>query len=450
TVNIISISYGAYCGWPSASILELASDKSPLETGPLTKHEQGWVASAVCLGGLFGAIFFVRLADKSGRKKSLLWMAVPSLLGWILIPYAQNANHLIIARLIGGAAGGGVFSVIPIYVVELASNSVRGVLGTFLVLACSGGVCLAFVLGYYFDYATVSWIMATLTPAYVFCFWFMPETPQYLASRNKVKEAEYSLRYYRNIRSYSIKELSGDLQYELQKLKDTEKTDNEDTSDDSNAATWADFAEPKTRKAFLIGLGLIIFNQLCGCFTMLNYTAVIFEQAGASLQPTVAAIIVGAIQMLGNYVSTMLVERLGRKILLLVSAIGIGLSQSVMASYSYCQMKGYQVESLNWVPIAGFSFMLFVAALGLLSLPFLVISELMPQKIRSTANMILMSVLWVISTCTIKLMPIFTEWLGMHGTVFMFATFSFGAAIFISIFLPETKGKTVEALLASL
>lgn len=135
---------------------------------------------------------------------------------------------------------------------------------------------------------------------------------------------------------------------------------------------------------------------------MLNYTAVIFEQAGASLKPTVAAIIVGVIQILGNYASTMLVERLGRKILLIVSAVGISLSQGVMATYSYCQIKGHQVESFSWVPVVAFSFMIFVAALGLMSLPFLVISELMPQRLRSTANMILMSVLWVISTCTIK------------------------------------------------
>ncbi|KAH8267463.1 hypothetical protein KR018_005366, partial [Drosophila ironensis] len=443
----ISISYGAFCGWPSASFLELAADDSPLDC-PLSHRDQGSVASAVSLGGLFGTIFFAWLADKVGRRKSLLWMALPNLLGWIIIPFARNPLHLIIARFIGGAAGGGIFAVIPIYVVELASDSMRGVLGTFLVLTCSGGILLAFILGYYFNYVTVSWIVSTFSFVFVGSFWFMPETPQFLASRNKVKEAEYSLRYYRNIRANPAKELNEDLQQELQKLKETDKVDSkEDSKDndsDSNAVTWADFAEPKTRKAFLIGLGLIAFNQLCGCFTMLNYTAVIFEQAGSSLPSTVAAIIVGAIQVLGNYVSTLLVERLGRKILLLISAVGIGFGQSAMATYSYFQVLGYQVESFSWVPVAGFSFMLFLAALGLLSLPFLVISELLPAKVRSTANMILMSVLWFISTCSIKLMPLFTEMLGMHGTVFLFASFSFSAAIFIAIFLPETKGKTVE------
>ncbi|XP_017033009.1 facilitated trehalose transporter Tret1 [Drosophila kikkawai] len=453
SVNIITISYGAFCGWPSASFLELTSEKSPLETGPLTKQDQGWVAATICLGGLFGTIFFTWLADKIGRKWSILWMALPNLLGWIIIPYARNPTHLIIARFIGGAAGGGIFTVVPIYIAELAADSVRGVLGTFLVLTCNVGVLLAFVLGYYFDYATVSWIVSTLSFVFVGCFWFMPETPQYLAKLKKVEAAEHSLRYYRNIRSNPAKELSEELQLELQKLQTTEKvTDGDDNDDDENTkgVTWADFAEPKTRKAFFIGLVLIMFNQLCGCFAMLNYTAVIFEQAGASMPPTMAAIIVGLIQLLGSYASTLLVERLGRKILLLLSALGIAFGQSAMGTYSYLKLLDYPVASFSWVPIAGFSFMIFLAACGLLTLPFLVLSEILPPKIRSTASMMLMSVLWLISTCTIKMMPIFTSSLGMHGTVYMFASLSFAAALFIAIFVPETKGKTVEAILASL
>ncbi|XP_017155265.1 facilitated trehalose transporter Tret1 [Drosophila miranda] len=452
SVNIVSISYGAFCGWPSASFLELGGEDSPLETGPLSNQDQGWVASTICIGGLFGGILFAWLAEKIGRRWSLLWMALPNLIGWIIIPFASTPTHLIIARFIGGVAGGGCFSVIPIYIAELASDSVRGVLGTFLVLTCNGGVVLAFVLGYYFDYATVSWIVSTLSFLFVGCFWFMPDTPEYLAKHNRVEEAKLSLRYYRNIQFSPAKELSEDLKLELEKLKPTEKTDldGNDKDGDEHAVTCADFADVKTRKAFFIGLGLVMFNQLCGCFAMVNYTAVIFEQAGASLAPTVSAIIVGSIQLLGCYASTVLVERAGRKILLLVSAVGIGLGQSAMGSYSYLKVLGYDVSSFGWVPVAGFSFMLLLAASGLLTLPFLVIAEILPPKVRSTANMILMSVLWVIATAAVKLMPLFTESLGMHGTVFMFASMSFSAALFIAIFVPETKGKTTEAILANL
>lgn len=120
----------------------------------------------------------------------------------------------------------------------------RGILGTLLVLTCNFGVLLAFILGYYFNYATVAWIASALTIVYVGCFWFMPETPQHLAQRHKLSEAEDALRYYRNIRTRPSKDLSEQLQLELHKLRAPEKADDVDIDD--SAVTWADFG-----KAFL-------------------------------------------------------------------------------------------------------------------------------------------------------------------------------------------------------
>lgn len=430
--------------------MELASDASPLETGPLTKQDQGNVAAVLCLGGLIGNVFFAWLAEKCGRRSSLLWVTLPSLLGWVLIPYARNPTHLIAARFLGGMAGGGVFGVIPIYTAELAEDSVRGILGTFLVLTCNLGVILVFVLGYYFNYATVAWIMSTLSIVFLVCFWFMPETPQHLMSQQKPEKAEIALRYYRNIRSRQSKELSEELQLELHKLRAPENPDKNCNEVDDSVVTWADFVAPKARMACFIGLGLVASNQGCGCFAMLNYTALIFEESGSSLPPTVAAIIVGIIQLMGNLVATSLVERAGRKILLLISAVGICVSQATMGTHSYLKALGYDTGGFDWVPIAAFSFMLFIATWGLLTLPFLVIAEIMPPKIRSTANMLLMSILWLISMCTIKLIPLLTATWGMHGVVFFFASCSLCAALFIAMFVPETKGKNIETILADL
>ncbi|XP_064541797.1 facilitated trehalose transporter Tret1 [Drosophila montana] len=449
-VNIVSVSFGAYCGWPSSSFLELSSDASPLETGPLSKQDQGNVASVLCLGGVVGNVFFLWLAEKIGRRQSMLWVALPSLLGWIGIPYARNPTHLIAARFLGGMAGGGCFGVIPVYTAELAEDSVRGILGTLLVLSCNVGVVTAFVLGYYFNYATVAWIVSVLSIVFLVCFWFMPETPQHLAQQHKLQEAEHALRYYRNIRARPSKELSDQLQLELHKLRAPEKADEAGDDIDDSAVTWADFADRRARKACFIGLGLLAANQGCGCFAMLNYTALIFEKSGSSLSPTVSAIIVGFIQLVGSYVATLLVERAGRKLLLLVSAVGICLSQVVMASHSYLKVLGYDTAGFDWVPIAAFSFMLFIASWGLLTLPFLVISEIMPPKIRSMASMLLMSILWLLSMLTIKLIPLLTAAWGMHGTVLLFAGCSLAGALFIAIFLPETRGKTIETILASL
>lgn len=122
--------------------------------------------------------------------------------------------------------------------------SVRGVLGTFLVLTCNFGVLLSFVLGYYFDYVTVAWLVSSLSILFVICFWFMPETPQHLVLRQRPEDAEKSLRYYRNIRSRHSKELNEELQLELHKLRATDNPEKSlDESDNTSGVTWADFSK---------------------------------------------------------------------------------------------------------------------------------------------------------------------------------------------------------------
>ncbi|XP_030384785.1 facilitated trehalose transporter Tret1 [Scaptodrosophila lebanonensis] len=447
--NIISVSYGAFCGWPSASFLELQADNSPLESGPLSNSDAGWVSSTLCLGGVVGTIVFARLADKLGRKPALLLMALPSLIGWLILPYARNPIHLCVARFLGGSAGGGCFAVIPIYVVELAESRVRGILGTFVVLGCNLGVLAAFTMGYFFNYKQVAWMMSILPLLFIICFVFMPETPQFLLQCNKLEEAEHALRYYRNIKKRVSKELSEELKLELRQLRTPEKGEEADANVNS-AITLADFLEPKARKAFLIGIGLAATNQICGAFAMLNYTGVIFQQSGSTLPPTLAAIIVGTIQILGTYISTLLVERAGRKVLMLVSAAGIGISQCAMGTYSYLTLLGYETGAFSWVPIVGFSVMMLVAAVGLLTVPIIVLSEIMPVKIRSMAYMIFMAFLWLLTGFMLKSLPIFSESLGMHGTVFLFAVGAFASGLFIAIFVPETKGKSIETILDSM
>lgn len=138
--------------------------------------------------------------------------------------------------------------------------SVRGVLGTFLVLTCNIGVLLAFVLGYYFDYVTVAWIVSSLSILFVICFWFMPETPQHLVLRQRPEDAEKSLRYYRNIRSRLSKELNEELQLELHKLRATDNNPEKSLDEvDDTAVTWADFSKSQSKNTYDILIALPFF-----------------------------------------------------------------------------------------------------------------------------------------------------------------------------------------------
>ncbi|XP_017473364.1 PREDICTED: facilitated trehalose transporter Tret1 [Rhagoletis zephyria] len=445
-VNIITISYGGFCGWPSASFLQLQSDESPLETGPMSNSDTGWVGSMVCVGGALGTMFCSWFADRYGRKKCLLMVALPSLAGWLIIPFATTPTHLCIARVFGGFAGGGIFTVVPIYTTELAQDHVRGILGTMLILTFNFGILCAFVLAYFFTYREVAWILSSLSFVFLLCFSFLPETPQHLINNNKIKKAEKSLKYYRNIRALSH-ELPEDFKFELDKLKGEGK---QDAEDESNSLAWKDINNPTTRKAFMIGIGIITLMQFSGCFAMLNYSGNIFRESGSSLSPIVSTIIVGVIQLLGSYTSTLLVERAGRKALLLISTAGVALGHIIFGTYTYLKVLEYEVSGFSWIPVFSFSFTIFIASVGLMGLPYLVIAEIMPLKLRSLGSMTCMMTMWITGVFLLKYLPLMAELMGMHGMVFGFGGICIAGCIFLIIYVPETKGKSIDEILQNL
>lgn len=119
---------------------------------------------------------------------------------------------------------------------------------------------------------------------------------------------------------------------------------------------------------------------------MLSYTATIFQESGSSLNPNDSAMVVGIIQIIGSYLSTLLVERAGRKILMSVSCVGSALGLLVLSVYAYCNSLGLNVESLSWIPLVSFSFVIFIQNLGILSIPFLYLAEISPQKVTNSSS----------------------------------------------------------------
>lgn len=134
-----------------------------------------------------------------------------------------------------------------------------------------------------------------------------------------------------------------------------------------------------------MGVGLMFLEQFSGVFALLFFVSTIFEHSGSSLSPNESSIIVGVIQLLGAYGSTMLVDKAGRRLLISTSAFGISVGMLMFATYSYFKSLGHTASYLDWIPLASFSFVLWIANLGVLTLPFLVMSELMitMPKVRS-------------------------------------------------------------------
>ncbi|XP_055375650.1 facilitated trehalose transporter Tret1-like [Condylostylus longicornis] len=448
--NILSMSYGAFCGWPSSSFLVLQSKDSPLDGGPMTDEQASWVGSLLCVGGFVGNYLFGWLANFYGRKISMMLIVIPTLMSLALIILASSVEYLYVSRFLGGLAGGATFCIVPLYITEISEDRIRGQLGSYLVLSANFGLLVAYVLGCYVDYDIFPYILTIFPILFIILFAFLPETPPQLLKVKKIKEAEISLRYFRNLRKIS-KEPPEYFKSELEKLKHDYLDDPHKSKGDENQLSWKDFTTKPALKAFVIGVALMALNQFCGCFAMINYTATIFVKAGSTLSPNISSIIVALIQLIGSYFSVILVERAGRKLLIAGSAFGTGIGHLCMGTFILLDnMPGYDVSGYRWVPLACFSFIIFIVSWGVSTLPFLLVSELCPPKIREIVLSVCISVLWFFAFFIIKYLSVIVDAMGLHGALFIFSACSFTGGIFVLAFVPETKGKSIDEIIAML
>lgn len=237
--------------------------------------------------------------------------------------------------------------------------------------------------------------------------------------------------------------------------------------------TWSDLTSGPGRRAMTIGIVLILLNQFCGCFAMLNYTANIFQAAGSSMSPNMSAIVVAIIQLVGSYVATILVDRAGRKVTCFIlnseqnleiflflrfsfqflfgaSSIGTALGLITLGTYMMLKSWQYDVESFNLIPLISFSFVIFMASLAILTIPFLVISEIMPDNLKDFGVSFCMTILWSCQFLMLKFLPLLIKTITFHGSMFLFAGFCLLCALFIILRMPETAGKSREEIMDAL
>ncbi|XP_058058247.1 facilitated trehalose transporter Tret1-like [Anopheles bellator] len=449
SVNLLGVGYGTVSGWTSSALPTLQSpDGSPLGTGPITQQQASWIGGVLCLGGIVGTLVGGLLVERVGRKWAA-WLAGWTLVaGWVLVIVADRPGYLMGTRFLGGFAGGVQYVATPLYVPEIAETRIRGALGSLLVLSCCVGVQLAYLTGALLPYATIPWICLSVPVVFLAGFAFIPESPYYLSKMQQHQAAEDSLRYFRAVRKDgTVLTTSDGFERELSQLRSLQ-SDPKGTKP-HDPLRWADFNTNHARRAFLICLVLMALNQFCGCFYMMNYAESVFANSGAGfgLPARYSVIVVGLIQLCGCYTSTLLVDRTGRKLLLVISCTGVALGQTVFAAYCYGQaVMGYDLTMVAWLPLVCFSVVIFVGSLGVLSLPFVVLGEIMPQKIKGFATTFCMTINWTFAFVALKYFSAIGIVFGMHGLLCVFAICSLVGAVFAAYVIPETKGKDFDEI----
>ncbi|EDW73719.1 uncharacterized protein Dwil_GK19610 [Drosophila willistoni] len=437
--NIGVLSTGMVLAIPTVTMSQLTDAE---ETVHLTRQQASWFASINTLSCPLGGLLSGFLLDSVGRKRTLYVLNILAITAWTLLATASQTNietfhwQLMISRFISGIGMGLASAPTGVYAAEISLPKIRGslILGTSISVAV--GITILYTIGYFIrdDYRLIAMICCGYQIVALLCVLPLPETPSWLLSKKRVAEAKKSLNYFRgldkstHITHPQVLEEYNILQKSLQ-LRDGEK----------KPSFIKCLRLPEVHKPLLILMGLFAFQQLTGIFVVIVYAVQISTEAGVSIDPFMCAVLIGAARVAATCPMGYILELWGRRRAGIISTVGMGICMFLLAGQGWSEFL-HNVPYLPVISIVGF---IILSTLGLYTLPFFMISELFPQKVRGPASGLTVAVGMFFAFLCIKTYPDLKSGIGMTNCFVFFGIMSILAMLFIYWALPETRGRTL-------
>ena len=397
----------------------------------LTTLQDEAVVLAALLGCVIGAMIGGVLADVFGRRKVLIWVALLFIVGAIGTALAPGVISLFLGRVVVGIAIGIASFTAPLYISEISPANVRGTLVSLNQLMITIGIVCSYLADYALaDVRAWRWMFGVAAiPAAIMLIGllFVPESPRWFMRQGLRDTARTVLS---KIRSDS------DVNAELTEIE---------SSLNQQKGSWRELLSPALRPALIIGIGLAAFQQFTGINTVIYYAPTIFQLAG--LKSNSVAILatagVGVVNVLMTVVALWLLDRAGRRPLLLWGIVGMVITLGFLG-FAFVSPRFTQVLS----PVAVVCVMLYVAcfAISLGPVFWLMISEIYPLKIRGLAMGVATVSNWGSNAIVAFTFLTLLELLGHAWTFWVYALVGVSAWIFVYKLVPETKGKTLEEI----
>lgn len=416
-----------HAGWPSPSLHQLLSENSTL---PITNEEGSWLAIMPLIGAGVGSLIAAATIDILGRKKTVIFTAFPFFAAWIMVAYAKSMAVLVVGRLLAGAADGVTFTAVPMYLGEIAEPKIRGMLGSSCSATFIFGIFLINAMGSYLS-ITVTALLSSLVPiALLLSFIWMPESPYYLLMRGNIDAAKKSLQTFRGLK---------EIDTELNRIDAAVKEQMH------NSGKFIDlFKVSSNRKALFIVLGLRAAQQFSGTMAITFYAKTIFSESG-NISATTATMLYFSIQLCLSIISSIIVDKSGRRPLLIISMIGAAISLLIEGIYFYiAKCTSIDTSNFSFVQAAALVGFVIMFSLGMQTIPILMLCELFPTNVKAFALCLADIYFCINASIVSKFFQIMKDNFGMHVPFFVFTACCVLGLVFIILYVPETKGKTLE------
>ncbi len=385
------------------------------------------VVSMALWGTVIGAIFGGIPSDKLGRKKTLVFIGVLYFLSAIGSAFANGPIIFSFFRFIGGIGIGVSTIAVPTYITEISPAKDRGRLVGLYQFNLVFGMLIAFLSNYYFiAFGEDSWrymmgIEAFPALLYLIFSFYIPFSPRWLISKGKINEASNILGQIntKDQTKIIIQEIESDL--------------NNTKSDES-------IFIKKYRFVLILAFCVAFFNQFSGINAVLYYAPRIFEETG--LDDTAAlfnSVIIGIINLIFTYIGISLIDKIGRKKLMLIGSFGYIFSLLMMALNIKDNLIGINTSVFIFSFIASH-------AIGQGTVIWVFISEIFPNKLRSNGQAFGSSVHWILAAIIPALIPYLFNTIGSEIVFLGFAIMMIFQLLFVIFIMPETKGISIESL----
>lgn len=397
----------------------------------ISAFAEGLMTAAVPFGALFGALAAGPMAERHGRRTSLLFAAVLFTVGALLAGMITAIWMLTACRLVLGFAVGVAAMVAPLYISESAPAGMRGMLVSIYQLAITLGILGAYVVNFALDDAWRPMFMLGAVPAAALFIgmFLLRDTPRWLLSRGRNNEAVTALARLRNSPANAP-----ELLHELNTMQGADESSH-------TRASWSDLTATDVRPAFVVAIGLFLLQQFSGINAVIYYAPTVFQEAGFDSGSTqvLATMGVGLVNVLLTLAGMALIDRIGRRKLLYVGFAGTAVGLGMIAIGA---MTGAQ--SLDILAVMGLLIYIgsFAASIG--PLPWVMMSEVFPSKVRSLAMSATTISNWAFNFLVVFSFPALVASLGLGGVFALYTLACLAGLYFTWKLVPETSGVTLE------
>ncbi|KAI7733703.1 hypothetical protein M8C21_020686 [Ambrosia artemisiifolia] len=438
---------------------------SPAQTGMmddlgLSVEEYSVFGSILTIGAMVGAVMSGKIADQLGRRWTMGLSQMFCLLGWLAILYSQAVSWLLDAgRLFIGYGIGVTSYVVPVYIAEITPKNLRGAFTNVNQLMIAVGISVMWLVGIIIPWRTLALIGTIPCLLQVLGLFFIPESPRWLAKNGRWKDSESALQKLRGKNAAIFEEAA-------------EIRDYTETLHQLSESGVFDLFQPEYTRSLIVGVGLMVLQQFGGVNAIAFYANSIFISAGFS--SSIGSIALVIVQIPFTVLGVLLMDVSGRRPLLMVSAAGtclgclfLGISFLLQDLHEYKELS--PILALVGVLVWNFALINFPCcvskkllvymftlhvfkgsfSLGMGGIPWVIMSEIFPINIKSSAGSLVTVVnwfgSWVVTYFFNFLMKCSTE-----GTFFLFSGVCCATILFVAKLVPETKGRTLEEIQASM